>query len=134
MPAHIHAENVKLYAEDAAETDKPWERWEAKHTMCARDVKYATLVGHPEWSKSILYRRKPRTHMVNGFEVPEPMREVRYGTWVWVADPGHVDFCHEEAMANAPCDFEWIKRGLVHATKDAAIANAKAMLNINPYA
>jgi hypothetical protein len=27
MP-HKHAELMALYAEDAAETDKPWERWE----------------------------------------------------------------------------------------------------------
>ena len=26
---HPHAASMKLYAEDAAETDKPWERWEA---------------------------------------------------------------------------------------------------------
>jgi hypothetical protein len=27
MP-HKHAKLMALYAEDAAETDKPWERWE----------------------------------------------------------------------------------------------------------
>lgn len=30
MPAHIHAELMAQYAEDALITDKPWELWEYK--------------------------------------------------------------------------------------------------------
>ena len=63
---HVHAESMKLYAEDAAETDKPWERWEGKHSWCAKEVGYTPLVGHPEWSKSVLYRRKRKTRVING--------------------------------------------------------------------
>lgn len=27
---HTHAHNMLLYAQDAAETDRPWERWEMR--------------------------------------------------------------------------------------------------------
>lgn len=30
---HIHAAAMAEYAKDAAETDKPWERWEFPSTM-----------------------------------------------------------------------------------------------------
>lgn len=56
MPAHPHAELMALYAKDAAETDKPWERWEwfnvpaNSWVLCKRN---------PAWMKGQKYRRKP---------------------------------------------------------------------------
>ena len=58
MTKHKHAELMKLYAEDARETDKPWERWQ---------FRYAGLQGwHPcdcamYWHDTWEYRRKPKT-------------------------------------------------------------------------
>ena len=63
MSAHPHAENMRLYAEDAAETDKPWERWERRYVG-------PTYGDHAEWtpctpsecwwSTDWEYRRKPK--------------------------------------------------------------------------
>jgi hypothetical protein len=56
---HKHAELMKLYAEDAAETNTPWERWEAE---VGRG--WSGLVDHPLWSEKSKYRRKPeKTYM-----------------------------------------------------------------------
>lgn len=122
---HVHAELMKQYAEDARETNKPWERWEFLST----NVGWAELSGHPFWEANVQYRRKPHTHVVNGIEVPAPMRdEPKYEQTYWVADPGNREFV---------CNFDWcgddfdrrhLERGLVHATKEAAVANALAMI------
>lgn len=50
---HPHAELMALYAQDAAETDKPWERWEV-YLMGA----WTNLVKSPPWERGIKYRRK----------------------------------------------------------------------------
>lgn len=56
MAAHPHAELMALYAKDAAETDKPWERWQiwslSRHIWnnCTCEV---------QWSPRCIYRRKP---------------------------------------------------------------------------
>lgn len=56
MPAHIHAENMLLYYEDALETETPWDRWEFQ---VPHEQAWHQLSGeHPEWSPSIKYRRK----------------------------------------------------------------------------
>ena len=51
---HIHAAAMAEYAKDAAETDKPWERWEFSKT--GRD--YDSLHEHPSWNPDVKYRRK----------------------------------------------------------------------------
>jgi hypothetical protein len=52
--SHIHAESMKLYAEDAAETERPWSRWEVfSITRC----KWIPLDSNPQWAKAHKYRR-----------------------------------------------------------------------------
>jgi hypothetical protein len=55
MSKHPHAENMKRYAEDAAETDRPWERWGWWHTF---NNEWLPLSYHPDWSIKTQYRRK----------------------------------------------------------------------------
>ena len=64
MTAHKHAENMRLYAEDAAETDKPWERWEYKPDYGV----WASLDSHPDWFIDWQYRRKEPATKVVTFE------------------------------------------------------------------
>ena len=79
----------------------------------------------------IKYRIKPRTITVNGFEVPEPVTD----KW-WEMSGGYISDVTR-------CDFFVFttcaqgreiagKRGILHTTKEAAIAHAKAMLGIDP--
>ncbi len=51
---HIHAENMKLYAEDAMETDKPWERWEVSSNSCT----WFPMNCGINWNTACDYRRK----------------------------------------------------------------------------
>lgn len=77
----------------------------------------------------------PKTRIINGFEVPAPEAQAPeegntyhfpilhtidlYGTDKWYRD----EIWHER----------YLKRGLVFLTEEDAIANAKAMLGIDPY-
>lgn len=51
---HKHAELMKLYAEDAMETETPWERWEIKVLD-----EWRLLDWSPNWGPSEEYRRIP---------------------------------------------------------------------------
>ena len=127
MSGHIHAELMAQYAEDARETETPWERWEI---TTADSRPWKTMREHPMWYPDNKYRRKPRTITINGREVPEPMRDV----------PEFGQECYIVAMENQPpfewvtwdngeFDRRWLSRGLVHSTKEAAIAHAEALLS-----
>lgn len=53
---HKHAELMMMYAQDAMETDKPWERWEYKE--CGDDNWYGFEIGNITWQSGLEYRRK----------------------------------------------------------------------------
>jgi hypothetical protein len=137
MSAHVHAKMMALYALDAAETDKPWERWEEYRR--SELIGWISVNKHPEWDDCTEYRRKPRTIHINGIEVPEPCREPLEGVthyympdlvesaggsssglssgWVWSAwDDDEVDHAR-------------LKAGIVHLTKEAAEMHAKALVS-----
>ncbi len=57
MTAHKHAALMLQYAQDAAETDKPWERWEYRP---ARDINtWSPATIRIKWLDMFEYRRKP---------------------------------------------------------------------------
>ena len=129
MTAHVHAENMALYAQDAQETDTPWERWEFKYQH-ENDSAWVLLPGNPIWDEHLQYRRKPSTININinGFEVPEPCRE---------APPLDMPFHIPDAsMGGGVLGLIWtgsryhcllLDRGVVHLTFDAAKDHAYAL-------
>lgn len=126
MPKHPHAELMKQYAEDAMETDKPWERWEFK--TIGSDV-WVPKEQHPDWYPYRKYRRKPRTITINGIEVPEPTREPpKKGSYYWVATPDGLDLTKKLRWVNDSCDRRSLRRGLCHSTHEAAETHAKALI------
>lgn len=68
---HPHAELMQQYAEDAMETDKPWELWES-----GPFGRSFPLTAHPAWDTLVAYRRKPEPE-----EILPPIN-----TPVWVRD------------------------------------------------
>lgn len=74
---------------------------------------------------------KPRTHKVNGFTVPAPETEAPQDEY-FVAASGAAEFYHNTDWTDHDLDKRRLERGLVHLTEKAAIANAKAMLGIDP--
>lgn len=127
---HPHAALMAEYAKDAAETDKPWKRWEAEV-----GVGWTALGGHPYWERTTQYRRKPeppKTIMVNGFEVPAPLDMLPDpGDIVWAPNPLGLDFAGRIAYTDVTAKYKF-ERGLLHTNRAAAVAHAKAMLGIDP--
>lgn len=55
MTAHVHAENMALYAQDAAETEEPWLLWEYAPPYDTSNFVQAD--DHPGWEPTMIYRR-----------------------------------------------------------------------------
>lgn len=81
----------------------------------------------------IVFSIKPKTMLVNGFEVPEPMRLApRYRSKCYSPGVNNDNFVLEDHWIGDDLCHRRLSRGLIHSTKEAAIAHAKAMLNIDP--
>lgn len=119
---HIHAATMAEYAKDAAETDKPWERWEFSY----KNQEYESLNNHPIWMTDNKYRRKPKVILINGHEVPEPHRTpLKKGEMYWTL-----------SLANGVTNLLWLdddidtcylENGFVHLTKEAAEKHFNAL-------
>ena len=114
------------YAQDAMETDKPWERWEYFDTQVWRPLRMV----YPLWSANTQYRRKPMTININGHEVPEPYRGVMVeGQSYYRTTLTTLTQCWKEVWLNKEFDHHQMKYGLLHLTEDAAIKHAEALLS-----
>lgn len=128
MAKHIHAGLMLQYAQDAMETETPWERWEI-----AKDgEEWHTPFGELSFLSHLHYRRKQRTININGFEVPEPLREppnnrtkyyavyippISFAELWWTGDEDDKD------------DRYYLDHGLIHLTKEAATLHREALLS-----
>lgn len=76
----------------------------------------------------------PRTHEVNGFTVPAPETEMteKSGDY-YCCSLLSMEWYVSAHWTNSKDDFAFLKRGIIHLTKEAAIANARAMRGFNPY-
>ena len=125
MTAHKHAHLMAQYAQDAQETDKPWERWEWKGGRG-----WYPLASELAFSIHYEYRRKPRT-LTYTVTMPEPLRDApEVGETYYVADPKTRDFYEWLYWHGEEICMRFLTRGLCFATKEDAIAAAKAMLPI----
>lgn len=79
-----------------------------------------------------IYRAKPApapTIIVNGIEVPEPVREaLEEGCKYWLADVAHPQLTSVACWGGYTSEHTALDRGLIHLTEEAAVAHAKAML------
>jgi len=73
-------------------------------------------------------RRRPRTIAIGGVKVPEPMREPPpVETEYWIADPFRSK-AHREYWDGFGFEYEWLRRGFCHLTKEAAETHARALI------
>ena len=121
---HIHAAAMAEYAKDAAETDMPWDLWEVSMTESGDE--YRNLFGHPDWEVTRKYRRKPKTILINGHEVPEPHRTpLKEGEVYWALSL----FSGATSLRWKDDDFDnsYLENGFVHLTKEAAEKHFNAL-------
>lgn len=115
------------YAQDAAETNTPWERWQTKDTDSEN---WRNIFNHPNWFEHYEYRRKPSFIVINGIEVPEPMREkLEIGDIYYVP---HVTYKIAEKLkwTGNMIDIFNLNNGLVHLTESDAFTHSYALLSL----
>lgn len=95
---------------------------------------YGGLVGDSSLDIIGMWTEPRITRIINGFEVPAPeTEEPRVDSVYFSTTLLSGELYGDYAWANDNFDLTLLKRGLVFLTKEDAIANAKAMLGINPY-
>ena len=119
---HIHAAAMAEYAKDALETDKPWERWE----FSCGNQEYKSLQSQPLWVADFRYRRKPKTIMINGHEVPEPHRTpLKSGEMYWTLSL--VRGATSAHWQDDGIDSRYLENGFIHLTEEAAEKHFNAL-------
>lgn len=79
------------------------------------------------------FRLAPRTHTINGYEVPAlEIEEPEDGAEYWVVNPFHEDGVNMYKWVDDETDQNAIRNGL-WLSKEDAIANAKALRGEDPY-
>lgn len=133
LKPHKHAEAMKLYAEDAATTDKPWELWEYHYGTYGDEEDWRDLENNPKWNSNYNYRRKavkPKTININGYEVPEPLQNApEDGTVYWYPIIDNFDVSCSPYYCHYQTDINRLKNGLVHLTQEAAQKHLEALLS-----
>lgn len=127
---HIHAELMAMYAEDAKTHAEPWKLWEFRIEGFA----WCHCTHHPHWDEASDYRRKPKTHLVHGVEIPDLRVTPKNYADYWCPSPTTKGYVietknwgctnSEYRIENGLC-YEYTKEG-----EQAAILHAKAMLGI----
>ena len=125
MTAHRHAALMLQYAQDAMETDKPWERWEWKGGRG-----WYPLASEFAFSIHYEYRRKPKT-LTYTVTIPEPLREAPHDGKVYFVPNIASNRFYSDTRWDGDCvDNFRLERGLCFATKEDAVSAAKALLPI----
>ena len=124
MATHKHAALMQKYAQDWAETEEPWKRWE----VAAPGDKFVSLSSHPHWNEQLKYRRKSRT-LTYTVTIPEPLMEAPEDGEVYCVVALYAEcFYMEHEWSGCPVDRRYLKRGMCFTMKEDAIAAAKAMM------
>ena len=112
--AHIHAELMAQYAEDAKKYNEPWKMWRN-----GNGDTWSDCTSHPFWLTTHVYRRKPRTIKIAQHEVPEPVRKpLSRGQKFWVVSPFRGPDSY--TWVGDKEDFFALDSGFVHLSKEAA--------------
>lgn len=127
VKGHKWAKEMAQYAQDAMETEFPWERWQFR---CDDGGSWLQCSENPEWVKSHQYRRKPDIININGYDVPAPLRVApEHTTWVYIPALTSNELYHTTKWSGLNTDTRIFNRGLVHSTKEAAQQHARALLS-----
>ena len=124
--AHIHAELMAQYAEDAKQHDEPWELWQhGDHET------WTSCTTHPSWFSDRFYRRKPRSIMIGDIEVPEPCKfPLVYRQEYFVPDVT-TGSPRRRTWVNDYNDKLALESSLVHLESCSAALHAKALIEVS---
>lgn len=129
--AHPHAGLMMKYAEIAQTTDKPWEHFEVRQNdSCVWKAIHLPLrfYSHMEYR---LKPEPPKTIRIGKYDVPEPVREpLECGQVYFIPDLVELRFVQEFSWQGHVSDKLFLRCGLIHLTKEAAVIHAKALISL----
>ena len=129
---HVHAELMQQYAEDAKTSKTPWQLWE----YLSKDDGWTTFRGAPGWYETSEYRRKPKTKLIHGTEVPDlsftPLNGEGY-YYICLSSDQLVkkDYHSEGCMTTKLRAVRGLCYPLTGEGRQAAILHGEALLNID---
>lgn len=124
MSKHVHAELMQQYADDAIISETPWQFWQ--WTDKYYNGTWNDLSDHPVWDISTQYRRKLKTILINGYEIPEPERKpLESGTKYYIPSISYRRTSY--SWENDGVDRLYLTNGMIHLNEEAAILHSKAL-------
>lgn len=106
---------------------KLWLDVTSYDTWCEWQIKYH----HLPFISGTEYRIKPRTLSANGIKFPAPINnELELETVYYLVDLTAINPIREFGWSDDRFDKLWLKRGLIHLSKDDAYKQAEAMLSL----
>lgn len=123
---HPHAEVLRAIA-DGVPLSEFEVTWGSKALWANLEENFYVLLN----DQTAEIRRIPQYIMVNGFKVPKPL-DVFDDDEYFTPNCEEIDFYCSYRHHGDIEDGLWLSRGIVHSTKESAIAHAKAMLGIDP--
>lgn len=127
MPEHKHASVLRAIADGV-----PLSEFETSMNQVFWRPLGEYQISHLD-VYDVYIRRKPQHIIVNGFKVPKPLDVMpKHGFDYFIPNP-----CEDDMFSDCRWRFDdedtmYFRRNIVHHTKEAAIAHAKAMLGIDP--
>ncbi|ETD72792.1 hypothetical protein V757_02310 [Pelistega indica] len=129
MSKHKHAELMMQYAQDAMETDKPWERWEVLDDITNT---WRTLTCAPFWVYKTAYRRKIETIKIGNFEFPKPEGKYPEAGAKYYYPALNRDFLVEfDFWGWNTLDVTIAESGLLHLSEENARKHAEVLVAIS---
>lgn len=128
---HVHAELMLEYGKHALTTKEPWLDYESQPNHQDSKI-WHQCNGQLLFAPDTRYRRKPKTILINGYEVPEPLRAApEEGTVIYTIDVDSTELvsCPFNFLPTQTVQLRWLARGILHSTKEAAQLHAKALLS-----
>lgn len=129
---YVHAELMLQFAEDAQTHTEPWKLWQFK---VEGDV-WCDCPRNPHWRVTTEYRRKPKTKLIHGVEIPDFEFIPKVGEKYYTANVGLPELFEHGYRSSEDCTFtqRMTERGLIYPYseegKQATILHSKAMLGI----
>ena len=127
MTAYPKAALLAELAEVAKTDEKPWEEFE----YCSRAGWFTCGCLAEVLRADCPVRRKPRTIKINGYDVPEPLREApANNTSVWIVDVSAMEPWLGSYTNDPVYKYtHWLDAGLLHLTEKAAQTHIDALLS-----
>lgn len=122
-----HADKMLIYAKQAAECDEPWKLWRWRRNG---NASWGTMIGHFSFHDYNDYELIPKTIDINGYKVPEPMREKpRHGSKYWYIHPDADEGVYDSTWTDHRIDDLRLSRNICHLTLENCLIHAKALFS-----